>query len=281
MKNRLISTALILVLSCVMLLALPLTVTAADELELVTDYTKIEGTSGDSFEFEVQLKYSGAEARVFDLNVSGPQDWKLSVSPSYPKDKLIQDIRVEAGQPSIETLVVQASTPFWLITEPGDYELTLEVSSGELRQSITVQAVVTARYAISVSPANGVYSTEGQAGKATVYSLEIKNTGTATLNDIKFSSSKPSGWEITFSPSGADALAAQDTMIVDATVIPPEKAISGDYMITLGTQSQQVFGSNIQLRVGVETRAVWGWVGIIIVLVVIVLGYFILRFSRR
>jgi uncharacterized membrane protein len=279
MKNRLISTALILVLSCVMLLALPLTVTAADELELTTDYTRVEGTSRDSFEFEVRVNYTGDEARVFDLAATGPQNWAVSVSPSYPKDKLIQDIRLEPG---IETLVIQASTPPWLITEPGDYDLTLEISSGDLRESITVQAVITARYAINVTPPTGIYSTEGQSGKATAYTLEVKNTGTAELNNIRFSSNKPQGWEITFTPDGADTLGAQETMTVDVSITPPEKAISGDYMVTLETQSQQVFGSNIQVRVSVETRAVWGWVGvIIIVLVVIVLGYFIMRFSRR
>ena len=69
---------------------------------------------------------------------------------------------------------------------------------------------------------------------------------------------------------------------MDVSITPPEKAISGDYMITLETQSQQVFGSNIKVRVSVETRAIWGWVGvIIIVLVVVVMGYFIMRFSRR
>jgi len=279
MKNRLISTALILILSCVMLLAVPLTVAAADELELITDYTKIEGTSGDSFEFEIKVTYTGEEARVFDLSVTGPQYWSLSVSPAYPKEKLIQDIRIEPGN---ETLLIHASTPFWLVTEPGNYDLTLEVSSGELRESITVQAVVTARYALSVNPPSGIYSTEGQAGKDTIYSLEIKNTGTDTLNNIKFSSDKPNGWEITFAPDGADSLAAQESITVDATITPPDKAISGDYMITLETQSQQVFGSNVKVRISVETRAVWGWVGvIIIVLVVIALGYFIMRFSRR
>jgi uncharacterized membrane protein len=254
-------------------------VTAADELQLVTDYTKIEGTSGDSFEFEVQVKYTGTEARVFDLAVTGPQDWGVSVSPSYPKEKLIQDIRIEPGT---ETLMIHASTPFWLITEPGAYNLTLEVSSGELRESITVQTVITARYALGVTPPSGIFSTKGKAGQDTVYSLEIKNTGTATLNDLKFSSDKPPGWEITFSPDGADTLAAQETLMVDATITPPDKAISGDYMITLETRSQQVFGSNVKVRISVETRAVWGWVGIIIiVLVVVALGYFIMRFSRR
>ena len=136
--------------------------------------------------------------------------------------------------------------------------------------------------AVSVSPPSGIYSTEGQAGKTTVYSIEVRNTGTDTLNNIKFSSDKPQGWEIDFSPDGADSLAAQEAMTVDVSITPPEKAISGDYMITLETQSQQVFGSSIKVRVSVETQAIWGWIGvIIIVLVVIVLGYFIMRFSRR
>jgi ABC-2 type transport system ATP-binding protein len=121
---------------------------------------------------------------------------------------------------------------------------------------------------------------------------EFNGIGTAEAREISLDllqkvglaevADKPPGWEITFSPDGADTLAAQETLMVDATITPPDKAISGDYMITLETKSQQVFGSNVKVRISVETRAVWGWVGIIIiVLVVVALGYFIMRFSRR
>jgi len=83
MKRRIILTALMLVFSGVLALAPPIAVAAQSELELVTDYSKLEGESGDSFEFEIDLQYHGDETRVFDLDVTGPQYWTSTGPPAF------------------------------------------------------------------------------------------------------------------------------------------------------------------------------------------------------
>ena len=50
---------------------------------------------------------------------------------------------------------------------------------------------------------------------------------------------------------------------------PPEKAIAGDYSITLNSDSPKA-NDDVELRVTVVTPTIWGWVGIGIVLAVIV-----------
>lgn len=282
MKRRIILTALMLVFSGVLALAPPVAVAAQSELELVTDYSKLEGGSGDSFEFEIKLKYSGDEIRVFDLNVTGPQHWVISLSPSYPKDKRIQSIRLVPGSAVSDTVVIQAATPFWLTTEPGTYDINLAVSSDNISASIIVQAVITARYGMDITPAGEIYSTTAQADKDTAFAVNLTNSGTDTLNNIKFSSQKPDGWTVEFTPDAIAALDAGESQTVDVNIRPPEKAISGDYMITLATSSKEVPNRSMQIRVSVETASVWGWTGIIIILLVVVaLGFVIIRFSRR
>ncbi len=282
MKRRLISIILLGALLSTALLATPLAVAAEEPIQLVTEYSKLEGNSGDNFEFEVRILYTGNETLVFDLSATGPQYWMLSISPSYPKDKRIQNVRIEPFQTSPETIAIQVSTPFWLTTEPGDYDITLQVSSGEISESITMQAVITARHAIDITPVGGLYSTDAEAGKDTVFALELTNSGTAPVNNVKFSSRKPDGWEISFLPDGITTVGARDSVTVDATIQPPEKAISGDYLITLETSAEEVSSSPVSVRVSVETRPIWGWVGIIIIVIVVaILGFGILRFSRR
>ena len=90
-----------------------------EKIDLTTSFSKLEGTSGTSFEFEVELKYLGSEPRTFELAATGPKDWALYVTPTYPKDKRIRDIRLEPGASYGQKVNVTAVPPLWLLPEPG------------------------------------------------------------------------------------------------------------------------------------------------------------------
>lgn len=290
MKTLRVSAGLLLFLVSVMVALLPATVLAQDvepelishdeKLELAAEHTKLEGISGDSFEFEVFVKFSGGEARTFDLSAVGPQHWTVSISTSYPKDKKIQDIRLEPDFG--ETIVVQISTPYWLVVEPGTYDIDLEVSDQALKESITLQATITARYDMWLGPVDGLLNTKVQAGRDNFYTVLVRNRGTAAINSITFSRSKPQDWTIEFSPDRIDALEVGEEQTVDVNITPPAKTIAGDYQITLGSSGSEARATGINVRVTVETPSLWGWVGVVIIVLVIAgLGYVIMRFSRR
>lgn len=261
----------------------PATILAQDEeekIELTTSYTKLEGTSGTSFEFEVELSYQGSDARVFNLAATGPKDWMVYITPTYPKDKQILDIRLEPGAYG-EKINVTAVPPYWLMPEPGEYQITLEASSGEIKGTIDLTAVVTAKYTLSLTPTEERYNTSATAGKDNYFSVVVVNEGSATIDNITFSSSKPKGWTIEFSPDKIDSLNAGDFQTIEVNIKPPPKTIAGDYEITLRASGKQAM-DDINIRVTVETPTVWGWVGVgIIVLVIAGLAVIFMRFSRR
>ncbi|MFH0941534.1 MAG: NEW3 domain-containing protein [Chloroflexota bacterium] len=249
-------------------------------LEITAEHTRLEGISGGSFEFEVFIKYVGQAARTFDLAAVSPKDWSVSVTPSYPRDKKIKNIRLASGLG--ETVVVQTSTPYWLTAEPGTYDIKLEVSDPDLRASILLEVVITARYDLWVGPADGRLNIRVQAGRDNFYTLTVKNQSTATINNLTFSRSKPSDWTIQFNPEKIDTLAAGEERTVKVNLKPPQNAIAGDYQITLGSTGSEARASSIDVRVTVETPSLWGWVGVgVIVLVVIGLGFVIMRLGRR
>lgn len=251
-----------------------------EKLELTAEHTKLEGISGSSFEFEVFVKFSGQEARTFDLSAVAPQYWAVSISPSYPRDKMIKDIRLEPNFG--ETIVVQISTPYWLTVEPGTYDITVTVGDEDLKELITLKVVITARYDLWLGPADGLLNTKVQAGRDNFYTVVVRNRGTATVNNITFSRSKPRDWTISFTPDKISALAAGQERTVEVNITPPTKAIAGDYQITLGSSGSETRASSIEVRVTVETPSIWGWMGVgIIVLVIAGLGFIIMRFSRR
>jgi len=257
-----------------------------ETITLTTTYGKLSGIAGTAFEFEVGLQYAGGtEARVFDLAATGPQDWTVNVTPTYPADKQILDIRLEPVQPyqtvAPTKILIHVSPPYWLLPEPGEYPITVSVTSGEVTGSIDLTAVVTSTYIMALAPSEERYNTLATAGRDNYFTVEVQNKGSAAIDNITFSSTKPKGWTIEFSPEKIDTLPAQDSQTVEVNIKPPPKAIAGDYQISLTAKGKQIT-SDMDVRVTVETPTIWGWVGVaIIVLVIAGLIYVFMRFSRR
>jgi len=283
--SKFVSTFCLLLVS-LLIVSQPLTVLAQgtdsprDKIELTAIHTKLEGTSQDTFKFEVKVTYNGNEARTFDLSVTGPKDWGVYTTPSYPTDKKIKDVRLEPYLS--QTMIVYATPPYWLEPEPGNYEVTLEISSTDLKETITLTAVITATYALSLSPSEERYNTSATSGKDNFFSIEIQNTGSDTINNITFSSSKPKGWSITLSPDKVESLEAGKSQSLEVNIKPGAKTIAGDYMITLSATGKEATADDLSIRVTVETPTIWGWTGVVIILIVIGgLSFVIMRFSRR
>jgi uncharacterized membrane protein len=203
----------------------------------------------------------------------------MYITPSYPKDQRIGDIRLEPGQTVSNRISVGAASPSW--AEPGEYQVTVEASSGDIKGTLSLTPVVTAKYGISLTTPDGRLSTKATAGKDNYLTLVVANTGSAAIDNITFSSDKPTGWTVEFALEKIDSLVAGGSQTIDVNIKPGVKAIAGDYQVIItakGTQST----SEINLRVTVETPTVWGWIGVaIIVLVIAGLTFVFIRFSRR
>lgn len=253
-----------------------------DTVKLTATYTKLEGTAGSSFEFEVKITYNGQKDRIFDLAATGPKDWQIYITPSYPKDKQIKDVMIEGQKGYAETILVNASTPLYLKPDPGEYKISLTATSQELTGSIDLTAVITAKYDLTLKPSNQLYNTKVTAGKDNFFSVDLNNDGTAPISDITFSSDKPEGWTIEFTPKDVSTLAADQTQTIDVNIKPTAKAIAGDYSVSFRAASAKATAQNLEIRVTVETPTIWGWTGVGIIVVVIAgLAFIIMRFSRR
>ena len=65
------------------------------------------------------------------------------------------------------------------------------------------------------------------------------------------------------------------------TIKPTEKAIAGDYMVTMNARAEGT-STSARFRTTVETSTMWGIVGLgVIGLAVIVLAMAVMRYGRR
>jgi uncharacterized membrane protein len=288
MKKRLIAFGILMVCLMTLLPLSPVLAQGDATLELTTPYYKLEIVSGASVEFTIDLNYTGTEARVFDLVATGPTDWTTSITPSYPRDRQILDIRMEPpeeGESStVQKIIVTATPASWLAPEVGEYPITLEASSGDIKSSIELTAVVTsvpATYTLYLTSPDGVLSTTAQAGKDNYFTLAVANSGTGAIDNISLSTNKPKGWTVELSQTNINSVAAGNYQTVEMNIKPPPDAISGDYELIVRASGTQASDS-LEIRVTVKTSSLWGWVGIgIIVLVIAGLAVIFMRFSRR
>ena len=284
MKMARIFFGLCLLMVSLLAIYQPMAVLAQEEpdeetIELVATYPTIEAVSGNEFEFEVTIKYTASESRVFGLVVTAPEGWSAYITPQFG-DTRIGDIRIEPSLAGTK-IKVKATPPVWPLSEPGEYKITLEAVSDELKNTTELTAEITARYTMFLVASDERLNTTATAGKDNFFSIEVANLGTAAIDNIKFSPTKPSGWTIEFTPEKVDSLKAIDSQIIDINIKPPTETIAGDYQITVRASGEQA-SEEIDIRVTVETPTIWGWVGVaIIVLVVAGLAYIFMRFSRR
>ena len=251
-------------------------------IEIAPTYPKLEAVYGAGFEFELDLKYTGIEPREFNLRLTAPEGWTVYTTPQFDKEKRISAIRLEPGYTAGNKIKLLATAPFWPLPEPGEYKITLEAISDEIKGSTELTATITAIYNMALVPTTERYNTTVKAGKDNIFSIEVQNQGTAAIDNITFSSLKPTGWTIEFTPDKIDSLSALDSKTIDVNIKPPTETIAGDYQITIRTSSEQVSREEVDIRVTVETPTIWGWVGVgIIVLVIAGLAYIFMRFSRR
>jgi uncharacterized membrane protein len=253
-----------------------------DSITMSTDFPAIEAIATGTFNFNVALSYDGRTDRVFDLNATAPAGWDVYVTPQYDSQRISSMLIESSFTAATKTVKLTATPQTYPLPDPGNYKLTLQAVAGEVFGSIDLTARITAKYLLTALPYSQLYNTTASAGRDNTYSLVITNTGTATIDNIKFSSEKPDGWEITFQPDKIDLLNTLNQNTVDVNIKPPPKTVAGDYMVTLHISGTQATAGPMDVRVTVETPTIWGWVGVFIIAVVVVgLVAVFMRFGRR
>ena len=141
--------------------------------------------------------------------------------------------------------------------------------------------VVTGSYEMELTTPRGLLSSDITAGETKRIDLVVKNTGSAELKDIELSASKPVDWEVTFEPAKLMKLGAGQTTNVVATVKASKKALPGDYVTKMTVKTPEV-NATTDFRISVKTPMIWGWVGVLIIVLVFGGVYYLFRkYGRR
>ncbi len=251
-------------------------------------FPAMTGTADSTFTFEVEFTYRSGDpmGKSFDLAVTGPPGWLTYIAESSRTlDRQISAMFLEPYSVK-QPIAVVAVAPFWLYPEPGDYPIELRASSGDIQDAVTMTATITARYGLSAETLSGRLSTKTTAGKPTTFGVNVTNTGTARMDRVTLSASKPAGlgneeWQVTFDPATIENLPPGDKTEVQVTITPPANTVAGDYMVTLNYGGEPALSSappSVPIRVSVATPTTWGLIGAGIL--VLVAGGLVLAFRK-
>jgi len=260
--------------------SLPMTVTVSEQGTFKTEFTSEQqnmqgnASASASFTFSTSLKNKTPDKQLYALMAEPPRSWTVTFKSSYQP---LTAIPVEAN----------VSAPILIEVKPpervpaGSYKFPVSAATNATSASLVLEVVITGSYNIELSTPSGLLSTKITAGDFKRVELVVNNTGSSDLTDIKLEFSAPVNWDVTFDPKTVAKLQPGKTAQVFATIKADRKAIPGDYVATLESKTPEV-SSKISFRISVETRLLWGWVGILIIIAALGSVYYLFRkYGRR
>lgn len=247
---------------------------AAGDVTLTTDAPGLKGASDATFPFTLNLTNDTAEDLPFSVVAAGPTGW--TVTAVVGSQAQAASVLVKAGSSTTVAVSVKAATG----TAAGKYPITVDASAGSRTAHADLSVEITGSYKLTVSTGTKPLNLSANAGSASDLTLTLTNGGTADITGAVLSASAPTGWKVTFDPTTATVPANQSIQVV-ANVTPSSDAIAGDYVTTF-TATAPVATASADVRVTVQTSALWGIIGIGLIVVVLVgLWTIFRRFGRR
>ena len=246
------------------------------KLSINPDLPALRGNASSDFSYTLHIKNDSGKKLLVSLAAEAPANFDTSFTEAYGSQQLTA-IPVDAGKTKHVKLKVTPPTS----VDAGHYPVKVKVAANGASATTAVKLDITGQPKLDVSGREGLLSARATAGNDTTVPVVVTNTGTAPADNIKLSSTAPSGWKITFNPKTIARVAPNQHKEVQVTITPPGKAIAGDYATSISAASHGQTG-NANFRVTVTTSTMWGMagVGIIGAALLIMVGA-VARFGRR
>ena len=258
---------------------LPLELTIQEKLPpsltLSTELPTLTGKPSTTFRYNVTLKNEGDENLSVNLLADAPAGFQVTFKLTGQE---VTSLPLEANQS--KRLSIEVRPP--INVSAGSYPISVRAQGEQAEATLALTAKVTGEVNLTVTAPEGRLSGRAYAGRETPLKITVQNTGSAPARGIKLSSTEPSGWTIQFEPKEIDEIPAGKQVDVTAKIKPAEKAVAGDYMVTVRARPQDGTTKSADFRITVLTSTLWGLVGIALIAVaVIVVALAVLRFGRR
>lgn len=252
---------------------LPITIEVTEQgtfkTELETEQPSMQGTADSKFEYKVTLRNRTADEQLYALSAAAPRGWSVQFEVSNQK---VTSVKVDAN--ATRDISVTIDPPEEI--EAGTYTIPVTAQAGSFSAEEKLEVQITGIYQMELTTPTGRLSTDITAGREKMVELQLNNTGSTELIDIKLSQAAPVDWEVRFEPENISSLLPGESATAKAYIKASGKAIAGDYVVSLKAQTPEASDS-ADFRITVETSALWGWIGVLIIALVVAGIYYLFR----
>ncbi|MDP9495229.1 MAG: NEW3 domain-containing protein [Actinomycetota bacterium] len=245
------------------------------EVSMTTDFPALRGPADSTYTFDLAIANNTPQEVQFGLSANGPEGWVTEIKPSG--EAQASTVTVAAGETAQVTVDVDPPDA----VAAGDYLITARAEGSGLSTETQLAVQITGSFAIDVTTLNEALNVTVKGEQPTDLPLVVTNTGTAPLVAVGLTATPPQGWDVTFDQPTLEQLEPGQSVQVVATITPSGDAINGDYVVSFSSSVPEASDS-IEVRATVETSAVWGLVGIGVIVVALVgLSMVFRRYGRR
>jgi uncharacterized membrane protein len=245
------------------------------KLSFQVELPKMLGKPSTTFRWDVTLKNEGSEDLTVNLTAEAPSSYQVTMQLNGQE---ITDIPLGANEAKRLSVSAQPLVDI----QAGAYPFSLRAQGGEASAVLELSAEVTGQASLVVTAPDGRLSGNAYAGSETPFQIIVQNTGTAPVRAVALNASTPAGWSAEFEPSEIAEIAAGAQVEVTAKIKPADKAVAGDYMVSLTATPQGGSAKSVDYRVTVLTSTLWGVVGVALIAVAVgVVAMAVGRFGRR
>lgn len=258
--------------------SLPLSITVSEKGTFTTEFTttqsNMQGNSKSTLTYSANLKNGTAEKQLYALMANAPRGWLVTFKSNYQP---VTSVNAEPN--STQSVTIEIKPPE--NAEAGTYKIPVSASTASTSANLDLEAVITGTFSMELSTPTGLLSSDITAGEEKRIEMVIKNTGTSGLQDIKFESSSPLNWTVSFDPKSIAFLQPGKSEQLTAIIKADKKSIPGDYVTNLEAKTPETT-SRVSFRISVETPMLWGWIGVLIILLASGSVYYLFRkYGRR
>ncbi|MFN2197153.1 MAG: NEW3 domain-containing protein [Anaerolineales bacterium] len=233
------------------------------------------GAPDASFSFTATIKNEGGEDLLVALAATQPDNLAVTIQSAGQE---VDELELAANES--KTLTIKADPLISL--EAGTYPFTVSATAGDVNAQLDLGIEVIGEGNLSITTPDGRLSGQANAGQENPIKVELANNGTAPLRGVELTSSGASGWSVTFDQPQIAEIPAGQSVEVTAQVKPPDKAVAGDYIVTINARPLDSKMESADFRITVRTSTLWGVAGLaLIALSVGVVGIAVFRFGRR
>jgi len=245
------------------LISLPEDLTIDVSFNEVVNY----GIIGASFEFGLDVTYTGNDPKTFEFIADIPDGWEYEVTPGFG-DKEITKIKLKPDELENLKFTLRPLVP----QDEGEYDVNLSIASIEegddLEGSVDLLAIVKPSGDLKLSSKNGRVNTEISKTRDNEFILLIENIGTGPVEEIEISVvDQPEGWLIEYE-NKIRIIDVGEVIELKAKIMPDQRTIAGDYDIRFLAQSDES-SAFVDIRTTVKVPLVWQITGIAIIVIVI------------